>query len=349
MILTELLKNSIKKTYSSVIDIRYHYISNKQALSALRNIEQQKGKLPAQLKKEVQQYAQKKLGWKGYAPWLLVYTAICGKFKEGWVPDNYYRVLVTPNFQGEYGKISFLKPLTKQLFQTGSTLDIAYFINNNWFDHKYQKLSNQQVESLIGKQINSIVYKSDQSFQGKGVKVFKTANLNLKTLEIIGNGTLQRFIEQHDFFNQFQLISTATIRLTTVIDPNGKPSLRSSYLRIGRNGETHITSKTHIRIPVDIKEGTLDEMGFLPNWQTITSHPDSNIEFKNKTIPSYKTCVEQVLKLHSKFPMVQCIGWDVIIDKHSQMVLMEWNGYGNDIKFSEATQGPCFKDLGWID
>lgn len=27
--------------------------------------------------------------------------------------------------------------------------------------------------------------------------------------------------------------------------------------------------------------------------------------------------------------------------------LMEWNAGHNDIKFSEATQGPCFHDLGW--
>jgi hypothetical protein len=26
---------------------------------------------------------------------------------------------------------------------------------------------------------------------------------------------------------------------------------------------------------------------------------------------------------------------------------MEWNAEHNDIKFSEATQGPCFADLRW--
>jgi hypothetical protein len=26
---------------------------------------------------------------------------------------------------------------------------------------------------------------------------------------------------------------------------------------------------------------------------------------------------------------------------------MEWNGWHNDIKFSEAADGPCFADLGW--
>ncbi|MEP2281015.1 sugar-transfer associated ATP-grasp domain-containing protein [Maribacter sp.] len=349
MMLTEPVKNFIKKYYTLLIYKRYHFISNRQALKALKNIETQKGKLPIKLKKEVQQYAQETLGWKGYAPWLLVYTAVCGEFKEGWIPDNYYRTIITPNIQGEYGKISFLKPLTNQLFQPISILDIAYFINNNWFNHKYQKLTPQQVKKLIEKQpTNKIIFKADNSFQGKGVKALKTENLNLKTLEIIGNGTLQLFIEQHDFFNQFQLNSTATIRLTTVINKTGTSSLRSSYLRIGRNGETHITSKTHIRIPIDIIDGTLNEVGYLPNWQTISSHPDSNIEFKDKIIPNFKICAAEVKKLHLKLPMVQCIGWDLIIDKHSKVVLMEWNGYGNDIKFSEATQGPCFKDLEWI-
>ncbi|VXB65390.1 sugar-transfer associated ATP-grasp domain-containing protein [Maribacter litoralis] len=349
MIPTEPIKNSIKKYYSSFLDSRYHFISNRQALKALKHIEKQKGKLPIQLKKEVRQYAQETLGWKGYAPWLLVYTAICGKFKKGWIPDNYYRVVITPKLQGEYGKVSFLKSLTKPLFQTDTLVDIAYFINTDWFDHNYKKLSTPQVEKLIGKQTNKIVFKADNSFQGKGVKVFNTEDLNLKTIQNIGNGTIQQFIEQHDFFNQFQTNSTATIRLTTVIDKTGTASLRAGYLRLGRTRDTHISSKTHIRVPIDIAEGTLEEVGYLPNWYTITNHPDSKIEFKDKTIPNFKTCVEEVKKLHLKLPMVQCIGWDVIIDKHSQMVLMEWNGYGNDIKFSEATQGPCFKDLGWID
>jgi hypothetical protein len=26
---------------------------------------------------------------------------------------------------------------------------------------------------------------------------------------------------------------------------------------------------------------------------------------------------------------------------------MEWNGEHNDVKSSEATQGPCFSDLNW--
>ena len=46
-------------------------------------------------------------------------------------------------------------------------------------------------------------------------------------------------------------------------------------------------------------------------------------------------------------PYARCIGWDVTVDSEEKVNLMEWNGEHNDIKFAEATQGPCFLGLGW--
>ena len=46
-------------------------------------------------------------------------------------------------------------------------------------------------------------------------------------------------------------------------------------------------------------------------------------------------------------PYVRAIGWDVSVDKNDDVHVMEWNGNHNDIKFSEATVGPCFLGLGW--
>ena len=46
-------------------------------------------------------------------------------------------------------------------------------------------------------------------------------------------------------------------------------------------------------------------------------------------------------------PFARSIGWDMIVDNNNEIQVMEWNGSHNDIKFSEATQGPCFSNLGW--
>lgn len=62
---------------------------------------------------------------------------------------------------------------------------------------------------------------------------------------------------------------------------------------------------------------------------------------------AFKTCVLTVTKLHKKAPYARCIGWDVTVDGDENVRLLEWNPEHNGIKFSEATQGPCFADLGW--
>jgi hypothetical protein len=69
--------------------------------------------------------------------------------------------------------------------------------------------------------------------------------------------------------------------------------------------------------------------------------------YAGKKIPNFQNCVSTVLELHQQLPYVRCIGWDLIVDEQEQINLMEWNGLDNDIKVSEATQGPCFSDMGW--
>ena len=46
-------------------------------------------------------------------------------------------------------------------------------------------------------------------------------------------------------------------------------------------------------------------------------------------------------------PFARSVGWDVVVDSDDEVRVLEWNAGHNDIKFSEATQGPCFSDMGW--
>lgn len=139
----------------------------------------------------------------------------------------------------------------------------------------------------------------------------------------------------------------ATLRITTVITPSGIASVRACYLRLGRKADTHVRSGTHIRIPIALDTGELGTLGYLPDWRTIENHSDTLVEFANKSIPCFKKCMETATRLHKQIPFVQAIGWDMTVDQNEDVRVMEWNGAFNDIKFSEATQGPCFSDLGW--
>ena len=82
-------------------------------------------------------------------------------------------------------------------------------------------------------------------------------------------------------------------------------------------------------------------------FKKYNEHPDAHVAFKGKQVPNYKALVAKVLQLHAQLPQVKVIGWDAIINHSEAPVVIEWNGYGAGIAFSEATQGPGFSDLQW--
>ncbi|AYN66661.1 hypothetical protein D1013_04320 [Euzebyella marina] len=340
-------KLCVKKIGESLINERYHYFSNKRANEILFSIKKVNGLADKKQLRNAEEYAKDVFGSVRFAPWLKVYTSVRGEFLEGWIPDNFYGRNVITRIQGDYGKTSFLKSLSHKLFDERVCPDLAYYINGSWFDQNYYWVQNQHVADLIFSNDDKVVCKLDDTAQGKGIFFMGRNEFDLERLQGFGNFTIQRPIVQNSFFEKFNSNSVATIRLTTVLDLMGEVQLRASYLRLGRVMDTHVQSSSHIRIPIDMNTGLLSNEGYLPNWHRIEKHPDSSVGFANKYLPNFEDCVNMVIRLHNRMLMVGSIGWDVIVDSSSKPVLIEWNGYSNDIKFSEATQGPCFHDLNW--
>lgn len=342
-----MIKQKVKSIINKVILKDYHLNHKKNAISILKKIEVEKGKTNPKHLKLCNQYAADVLGWTGYSPWLYVYTAIAGDFKEGWIPDNYYGKIVVPSLKGGYGEIDDLKSLNNKIFKSNLFPDIAYYANGLWTSNNYAIVSEKNIKELLFKKSKKIVYKIDNSLQGLGVYFFTRENFEVTNVTSLGNGIVQEYIKQHKFFEEIMPQSVATIRLTTFIDKLGIVSLRAAYLRIGRTSDSHVKSATHIRIPIDIETGELYENGYNTNWNSIEKHPDTNFIFKKKQIPNFNDCINSAFYLHKLIPFVRTIGWDMVIDEKENVKVMEWNGTHNDIKFSEATQGPCFSGLGW--
>ncbi|HEI9807337.1 TPA: hypothetical protein SLN32_002326 [Proteus mirabilis] len=339
------INRKIKRYYNRIIDNEFHDAHRKQVTSILNAVEIQKGKLSKVLYNQCDEYAITVLGNIKYAPWLYVYSAISEEFKVGWIPDNYYASVVLPVISGGYAEPSDLKSLSKTLLNSNHIPDILYFVNGHYIavDSK-EILSKERASIELFSKNENVIFKPDQSQQGIGIKFLNKQNFINSAPKI--NGVFQSIIKQHDFFNSICNNSVATLRVTTLIDNEGKCSVRAVYLRVGRNNDSHVKSSTHIRIPVDIVTGRLSNKGFLTNWNTITEHPDTHFKF-NGTIPEFQKCCELAVNNHLKYPFVRCIGWDMIIDINNHVNIMEWNAGHNDIKFSEATQGPCFIDMKW--
>lgn len=341
------IENVLRRSAKKVASYKFHRDHAVQARRVLRFLEKHNGKADPAVLKLADAYACEVFGEALYAPWLRVYAAFSGTFKEGWIPDNYYGSVVVPSMKGLYGKISGLKPLTGMIFDSGAFPDVAYFTNGLFLADQNIVIPEREVEERVFRESEKVVFKLDGSKQGKGVFIFDRSAFNLETIKSLGNGVIQRFIVQHRLFNNFASKSVATLRFTTVVDDLGAISVRACFLRLGRAEDTHIQADHEICVPVDLSTGELCREGYLSNWGATQEHPDSRIRFSGVRIPAFSKCVETVLRLHKKIPFARCVGWDVTVDTDENVQVMEWNGEHNDVKFSEATQGPCFSDLKW--
>ena len=325
-----------------------HRRDKKRAKKILKKVESYKGKIKPQLIKTCNEYAVEVLGNKVYAPWLYVYSALNNSFKEGWIPDNYYKKEVVPRFKGEYAKLADRNFITPLLFSDEYKLDLGYILNGKFMTFNRDILNYENAKKFLFKNDNKIVYKLENSQSGKGITIFNKKDFDTSFFlrNINSNGVFQKYIDQHAFFSEFTKNSVATLRITTTSDNSGNVSARAAYLRLANSKDTHVASSSATSISIDLNNGRLQPVGYV-KWQEIGFHPDSKIPFEDKEVPYFKKCVCIVLNMHKKIPFIGCIGWDLTIDKQNNVQIMEWNGNNNDIKFSEATIGPCFTGLGW--
>jgi hypothetical protein len=216
-----------------------------------------------------------------------------------------------------------------------------------FFDTECRVLPLDSIKDKLFADQDRVVYKLNKSSRGKGIFFFDRESFNLGAIIKLGNGLFQSLINPHEVFLEFAKESVATLRMTTVSEDDGTTSLRACYLRLGGRTDTHVQSESHIRVPIDMKSGAFHNVGFTTDWLEIDRHPTSRVKFEGKFIPAYDACLKLVTMLHRKVPYARCIGWDVTLDDQENVRIMEWNAGHNDIKFSEATQGPCFFDLHW--
>ena len=282
------METLLKSIARSARRYRYHRLHVMQATRILACIEEHRGNISEADRGLCDQYALDVFGHAHFAAWLYVYSAISGRFKEGWIPDNYYGSIVVPKVKGDYGAISSLKPLNAAVFRSDLFPDLLSYVNGVFFDPQSQFVPVEEVRSVLFREQDRVIYKLDNSLQGKGIHCFSDDTFRIEEVQRLGNGLFQKFIEQNGLFAEFAIGSVATIRITTVYENNGDVSVRGCYLRLGDKGDTHVQSRSHIRVPIDLETGGFGEVGYTPEWVEIDVHPTSGLAFSGHFIPRFR-------------------------------------------------------------
>ena len=345
--MTANFKAALKSCFDSAHNLYHQKVEETKAQSILKQVETVKGPLAKSVAKRCDAYASEVFGRKYYSPWLYVYSAVFGTFEEGWIPKNFYEGVLHDKICGHYMGVAGLKPLNRAIFRSDCFPDLAGYANGSFFNAGYQHVAPEQVEGILFRENEKVVFKLDDSHDGLDVFILDRLSFDLERIRELGNGIFQSFIKQHELFNAFANRSVATLRLTTCMDDQGAVTPRACHLRLGTGSDTHVQTPTQIRVPIRLESGRFFDVGYSSHWLEIDAHPTSGEAFSGKAIPSFQACVDLVVELHRKVPFVRCVGWDVAVDAMGQPRIMEWNIGYNGIGFDQASQGPCFADLHW--
>jgi hypothetical protein len=343
---TKSLKRVVRERIEAGKTRRFHARDNAKAKAAYQAIVTQDPSrtLSATSKKRIKEYSNDVFGSPKFAPWLEVYSAHRGRFIEGWIPENYFMKVLVPSWT-RYNNID-AKTIARRILGTESIPDLAYYINGFWIYREHRHLDTAKLVDHLFADTEAIFFKIDGPAQGKGVQRVTRSEFDHERLSRLGNFVVQAAIEQHPLFDQFTPDSVASLRITTVKPPGHSAKNKASILRLGHGGATILTADA-IRVPVVDDQGSLSERAADARWISHTVHPDSQVAFSGKRIPEFQRAVAMCEKLHDESPFTTLIGWDIAIDRNSAPVIMEWNQGVAGIALSEASLGPCFKNLGW--
>ena len=323
----------------------YDRFHEEEAMKALQVMQEHNHeRLTSGLKKSADDYSVEIFGSRRYTPWLYVYAVFRGDFKQGWIPDNFFGRLVCPGINKELQAVTSFKSFTRVVLKTELLPDIAYYIDGFFYDRNLSLIS---IHELRAQTPPTVFVKKDGWGRGDGVMKLPSANLNESCFQRIGNCVIQSPIKQHAFFDEIISGSVATVRITTVKEKDGKIGNRAAYLRLGRNDTAWVKSDNSVRVAVVTNNGDLDCFGYTQDWRRWLSHPDTATSFENRRVPKFKEAVEACIELHRNVPHFGIIGWDVAVADNEEIKILEWNSNHCDIKFSEASTGPCFLGLDW--
>lgn len=338
--LTRILRSLRKEKRVSQQDLY-----TQRAMEAEQSLARQGRKLTSQQETLCKQYAGDVLGDVRFQHWIRSFTAYNQEFREGWIPHDYFARIVVPTTKGHYGLIGMMSAINPMVFDGELKLDIGSYAGGQFFDQHGRLLHEEDFKKHLVNSSQSIVFKADNSDRGRHVFFMQSNQVNLEFVKRIGMGVFQKKMTQHRSMSEIGSEAVATLRLTTVVEPDGAVTLRNAFLRLGTADQTHVMEE-NIKVPID-SNGRLGEESLNLSWEIRRAHPDSGFVFKDFQIPSFDKAAHEAIRLHQRLRFISSIGWDFGIDQNLEPQVLELNSSGNGFIYGEAFSGPNFRGLGW--
>lgn len=224
---------------------------------------------------------------------------------------------------------TFNTPNGNRIFNDKATFNkmFSQYINRDWL---YVKEATFEEFCLFCEKNNVFFAKSVDGWFGIGARVISVdKNTNLEQLynELADHKMIiEQLIHQHKEMDEFNSTSVNTLRVVTVLRPNGSVEIVTADLRVGRLGKTSDNFHNNgIAALIDIDSGIVYTTGVDKIGKRYVLHPDSGKQIVGFKVPFWEK-IQEITKSAAKVVKdVRYVGWDVAIDEDGHVLIIEGN------------------------
>lgn len=301
---------------------------------------------------EFDQYWTRVYGKKISSRWHRLYQAMSGNFCVEYIPEKLYTTKIEPKLNDySYAKVLEDKSLLEVLCSGTSVVvpeTVLVCSGGQLLDKSRCPISVTIAAEKLSDAGEVVIKPTVGSSSGKGI-LFKSytdevdaAEIRAMCSELGRDFIVQKKIEPHPVFQNFNPTSINTIRITTYLADDKICHVPIAF-RIGRSGKC--VDNIHAGgIGVGVRDdGSLlpvaYELGHGDTTKTHREHPDSGVAFAGAVLP----CVPDILRisyeLHGRFLHTGIISWDFTVNDDNEVVLVEANIFGQGIWFPQIIHG----------
>ena len=293
--------------------------------------------------------------------WLKVYGSISGIHDYKYVPEDIYYTELEPRLNNKAFSKAFTDKNQYYSFIDPAILPeaIMHSINGVYY---WPSLSHSNEIPDFVKLCNNfkvgryIIKPTLDTGGGEGIRIFNISDSEFSVVPKIDginslldlihyygrNFIIQKYIEQHSFFEQFNHSSLNTIRIFTYRSlSDERINILHRTLRMGRAGSI-VDNQAAGGIACGINsEGILSEFGVDKSGNKYLH--SNGVEFKSiGLIPFLDEINELAINIAHKYNFSRLLGMDFAVNKDNKILLIEVNDSNNEINFYQMNNGPLF-------
>lgn len=263
-----------------------------------------------------------------------------GDFSVNYLPEDLYFCYIEPHYNDwREGAYADNKVLYHKMYPMVKHPDsLAFRIKGLWYTEGHHPISRAELDGILARETEIVVKKAMGSQGGQGVFFIPGDQFATVEGKIRDDIIIQRPITQHPRFAAINPTSINTIRVMTMLRPEGV-RLCSAILRFGMDGRRVDNKGYFCGIDWD---GKMKKYAYRFAGFQCDRHPDTQVVFEGYELPGFQKAMELVKTLHLQTPRFRIISWDLAIDENCEPVLIEANLFNGGMRFHQVVNGPLF-------